>query len=223
MTFTPVPEPRRGQRKHLTLEEWRRVMHAAKHAGLQEHALLRVLYETGMRASEPGGLVLDHLKRLESNQLYVPRGKGSVTGWQTISRDLADLLWKWTCRVYNCADLSPRVVGEKYGHMPVFPGQRNLGRATSISRKQVWRICKELMGAADVPDEVAYPHAIKHSRVQHLFEEAEKQGMPAEAALKTVAAIVGHRSAQTSWEHYVAQTGRGKKVADEALRKAMEE
>jgi integrase len=78
------------------------------------------------------------------------------------------------------------------------------------------------MDQAGVPSSVAHPHAIKHSRVQHLFEEAEKQGLPPEAALKTVANVVGHKTAQTSWEHYVGETGRGRKVADAVLKKATE-
>jgi hypothetical protein len=59
--------------------------------------------------------------------------------------------------------------------------------------------------------------------VQHLFEEAEKQGLPAEAALKTVSKIVGNKSARTLWENYVAETGRGRAVADTVLERALGE
>lgn len=218
-----VPEPRRTGRKHLTMKEWRNTLSMARSAGLFEHVLLRTLYETGMRASEPGALVFDHLKRLRERppQLYVPRGKGSVTGWQDISRDLADLVAEWALQAWNLSPtLSPREIAMNWPAAPVFPGRLMRGRRKGITRRTVWSIVSGLMEQAGVPPELCYPHAIKHSRVQHLFEEAERQGLPPEAALKTVANIVGHRSAQTSWEHYVGETGRGRKVADAVLKKA---
>lgn len=220
-----VPEPRHAGRKHLTMEEWRAVIVCARGQGLFEHTLMRVMYECGLRASEPGAMVLDHVKRLDRKQLYVPRGKGSVTGWQDISKGLSGLLWEWVCDVYGLPEdeLSPRQAAEQWPEAFVFPGKRYRGSIRPLSRKQVWRVVRRLMERADVDPQVCYPHAIKHSRVQHLFEEAERQGLPAEVALKTVANIVGHKSAQTSWQHYVAQTGAGKAVADTVLKAALEE
>lgn len=222
----PVPEPRKGARKHLSLDEWRLLLAQARSAGLQDHALVRMLYETGMRASEPGELRLDHLKRLDKDQLYVPRGKGSVSGWVSISHDLADLLESWVSEVYGLEERGIPVseAARKWPKIYVFPGARLRGkRRGGVHRRTVWRTVKNLCEQAGIDDEVAHPHAIKHARVQHLFEEAERQGLPAEAALKTAAKIVGHQTAITSFEHYVAETGRGKKVAEEVLRKAMEE
>ena len=218
--FTPAPVPRKGVRKHLTLAEWRKLLAQARGAGLFEHALIRLLYECGLRAQEPGDLRLDHLKLLGDNRLFVPRAKGSTTGWQDISPAMGKLLRQWTQQVYR---VSAAEAARRAPAGYVFPGMRRMGPARGVSRKTVWRIVKELMLGAGIPPGLAHPHAIKHSRVQHLFEEAEAAGLAPEAALQTIARIVGHRSAMTSWQHYVAETGKGRAVAQAALAHAMEE
>lgn len=221
-SYKPVPEPRKEGRRHLTLAEWRALLAAARQAGPFEHTLIRLLYEAALRASEPGTLRLDHLKRLGKLQLYVSRGKDSHTGWQEISRDLATLLADHVKRTYQLT-VTVETAARRWGELYVFPGQRRLGARKGISRRSVFDTVRALALKAGIAKSLAHPHALKHARVQHLFEEAERQGMPAEAALKVIARIVGHRSAQTSWEFYVAETGAGKKVAVAALKGAMKE
>ena len=140
-----IPERVAPGRKHLSMEEWRRLLAVSRRAGVYEHALIRTLYETGMRASEPGDLVFDHLKRIheEPPQLYVPRGKGSVTGWQDISDDLADLLWEWTLYRWKLShNLTVREVALTWPHAPVFPGRNLHGTRRGITRKTVWARCR---------------------------------------------------------------------------------
>jgi len=222
VSYKPVPEPRKEGRRHLSMEEWRRLLAAARAAGVFEHTLIRLLYEAALRASEPGEMRLDHLKRLGKLQLYVPRGKGSHTGWQDISRDLAALLAVHVKQAYQLS-ITVETAARRWPGMYVFPGQRRLGVRKGISRRSVFDVVRELALKAGIAASLAHPHAIKHARVQHLFEAAEKRGLPPETALKTIAKIVGHRSAQTSWEFYVAETGAGKKIAVEALDAAMKE
>jgi len=221
-SYKPVPEPRKEVRRHLTLEEWRKLLSAARAAGPFEHTLIRLLYEAALRASEPGVLRLDHLKRLNKLQLYVSRGKDSHTGWQEISRDLAALLVDHVKRTYQLT-VSVETAARRWPALYVFPGQRRMGARKGISRRSVFDTVRTLALKAGIAASLAHPHAIKHARVQHLFEAAEKRGLPPETALKTIAKIVGHRSAQTSWEFYVSETGAGKKIAVEALDAAMKE
>jgi integrase len=225
MPYKPVPEPRKGIRKHLTMEEWRALYAAAQRAGEFEHVLVRLMYETALRAAEPGLLRLDHLKRLthEPPQLYVPRGKGSTVGWVVITQELADMLRAWVKYQYQLGETI--TVGELCGNRPayfVFPGTRYKGQRRGITRNSVWATIKELCEHAEVDPSVAHPHAIRHARVQHLFEAAEEQGLDPRTALKTVAKLVGHKSAEMAWEHYVSETGAGKKIADAVLREAFE-
>jgi len=222
--YKPVPEPRKAGRHYLTLDEWRKLLATARAAGDFEHLLTRLLYECALRASEPGEMRLDHLKRLHLGQLYVARGKGSHTGWQDISKELAALLDAHVRRTYELkGSASVTAAAKKWPALYVFPGAYYRGVRKGISRKTVFNTVKELALQAGLAPSLAHPHALKHSRVQHLFEEAERQGLQAEAALKVIAKIVGHRSAQTSWEFYVSETGAGKKVAVATLKRAMED
>lgn len=225
MPYKPVPEPRKGVRKHLTMPEWRALYGRARESGEFQEVLARLMYEVALRASEVGQMRLDHLKRtnLVPPQLYVPRAKGSTTGWIVITEELATMLRGWVRFQYRLANAV--TVNELARSRPayfVFPGTRYRGQRRGITRHVVWSTIKELCAAADIDASVAHPHAIRHARVQHLFEAAEAQGLDPRTALKTVAKLVGHKSAETSWEHYVAETGAGKKIADAVLKEALE-
>jgi len=221
--YTPVPEPRKGPRKHLTLAETRAVMQQAAAAGAYEHVLVRLLYEVALRAGEIGQLRLDHLKRLHLDppQLYLPRAKGSAAGWATVSPELAQMLSLWVHEHHRVADVAVAAYADPARF--VFPGTRRNGRARGVTRQSVYNAVNDLCTRAGVDPSVAHPHALRHGRAVHLFEEAERKGLSAEAAKKTVAKILGHRVAETSWEHYIAETGQGREVADDTLRRAMEE
>ena len=81
---------------------------------------------------------------------------------------------------------------------------------------------KRLAEVAGVSERVATPHAIKHSRVQHLLEAAEQStDLGAQKVLLAAAQVVGHQSAQTTIKHYAAATAGErallKRVTEEAL------
>jgi len=223
MPYKPVPEPRKGPRKHLTFAETRAVMRQAASTGVFEHVLVRLLYEVALRAGEISQMRLDHLKRLHLNpaQLYLPRGKGSAAGWATVSPELAQMLTQWVQEHHRIADVAVAAYADPARF--IFPGYARNGKVRGVTRQTVYNAVRDVCLAAGVDRSVAHPHALRHARATHLFQEAERQGLDARSALKTVAKLLGHRSAETSWEHYIAETGRGREVADAAFRRATEE
>lgn len=198
-------------------------MQRAAVAGDFERVLVRLLYEVALRASEVGQLRLDHLKRLHLNpaQLYLPRAKGSASGWATVSTELAQMLSQWVQEHHRIADVAVAAYADPARF--VFPGTRRNGNARGVTRQTVYNAVRDVCQAADVDPSVAHPHALRHARAVHLFEEAERQGLDPRDALITVAKLLGHKSAKTSLENYIAETGQGRAVADAAFRRATEE
>lgn len=212
--FEPVPIPRKAARKHLTMEEWRRLLAAS--STLRDRTLLLLLYETGMRASEPGKLRLDHCKLLHEKRLWVPRGKGSTSSWFTVSAALQRTLVTWIDSQYPPGT-------RRRAEDPVFAGKRYRGRRTNLSRQTVLDMVKALCRDVDIPEEVAHPHAIRHARSVHLLEEADRRDLPYESVLQTIATILGHKAAATTLRYYTVELGRGKELADDVLALALGE
>jgi integrase len=225
LPFQPVPNKRGGARKHLTMQEWRALLAAAKAAGPRDHLLIRLIYECGLRASEAGLLRLEHCKRLQDQFLWIIRGKKGRKRranrppgmWAEISKELGWLIYNWIAEVYpDQSKRTPRAY--------LFVGKRRYGRVKQgISRHTVYKRVRALCLEAGIQEDLAHPHAIRHARCQHLFEAADEQGLPPEVAIKLAAKIVGHASARTTYEQYMTETGRGRELADWVLRQAMEE
>lgn len=207
------------------MAETRAAMQQAARVGTFERVLFRLLYEVALRAGEVGQLRLDHLKRLHLNppQLYLPRGKGSVQGWATVSPELAQILTQWVQDHHRIADVAVAAYADPSRF--VFPGykRRRTGWANGVTRQTVYNAVKDVCLAAGADPSVAHPHALRHARAMHLFEEAERQGLDPRDALITVARLLGHKSAKTSLESYISETGRGREVADAAFRRAIED
>ena len=203
------PAPPKRRRKFFHMEEWRALLEAAKDSSVRDTALLKIMYFAGLRASEPGLLRMSYAEKLEEGQLFVWRGKGSRSEWIDLEKATQDALLDWV------EDWKPKEF--------LFPaGRRHKGPLKGISRGNVWSIVKRLARDAGVAEEIAMPHAIKHSRVQHVLEAAENTpDMSPQKVLLAVAQIVGHQSAMTTIQHYAAATagatGLMEKVTKEAL------
>ena len=212
----PPPPPKR-RRKHLTMEEWRALLEAARsQPSAREAALLMLMYELGLRASEPGFLLLNYARKLHEGELYVWRGKGSRSSWENPSEHTADALFRWI------RESHPDPSKRRKEHY-IFPGgRRHKGPLKGLSRWSVWRLIKDLAEEAGIPEEVAHPHALKHSRVQHLFEAADADPeLTSEKVLLAAADVVGHKSAQTTLEHYSAKTAAEKRLLEKVTKKAL--
>ena len=200
------------------MEEWRAVLEAARaQPSAREEGLLMLLYELGLRASEPGRLRLSYCRKLHEGELYVWRGKGSRTGWEDLSTHTTDALYAWIKERY------PEPNKRKPGDF-LFPARRrHKGKVMGLSRWKMWRIVKDLGEQAGIPEQVAHPHAIKHSRVQHLLEAADAEPeLSSEKVLLAAADVVGHKSAQTTLKHYSAKTAAEKDLLEKVTKKALE-
>lgn len=215
LTFVPVPEPRKGRRKHLTMEEWQRLLREARADTLRSHVLIQLMYSRALRAGEVGLLRLDHCKRLHLLQLWVPREKGSNNQWHVLEHETALMLRAWIEVTFPHAH-------QRVPQAFLFPGYRHRGRAArGLSRHAVLRLVRLLGQRAGIPEELQHPHAIRHARAQHLYEEADKQGLPVDVMLVSVGKITGHKTAFTSLKHYLAETGQGARIADIVLQRAL--
>lgn len=199
------------------MPEWRALLGAGRaQPSAREKALLMLLYDLGLRASEPGKLRLSYARKLHEGKLYVWRGKGSRSDWEDLSEYTVEALYAWINEAYP--DPSKRKPMDF-----IFPaGRRHKGKVMGLSRWSVWRIVRDLGEQAGIPAEVCHPHAVKHSRVQHLLEAADAEpDLSSEKVLVAAADVVGHKSAQTTLKHYSAKTSAEKELLLKVTKKAL--
>lgn len=205
-TSAPLSPPTAAHRaeRFLTVPQWRRLLAAARRRGPRDEALLLVMYEGGLRRAEPGLLRLSYAARLNRRQLYVWRGKGSLSTWIDLSDVTTKALLAWIRLCYpDPAAREP----EQF----VFPGRGGHG----ISPRGVYFIFNEISREAGLQAAVTSPHALKRSRVQHLLEAALEQGVPTERLYRSLAQLVGHKNVATTLGHYTTQTKREKQMVNE--------
>lgn len=216
MRSEPPPEtPPVVRRRFLTVREWKRLLKVAVRAGSRADALVRILYEAGLRREEIGKLRVSYAEKLP--KLYVWRGKGSRSGWVTLSKQAAAALRAWRAELW---DRYPVRCAQEKAQMPLFPG-RQAGRG--LTGRAVYKIFAALAAAAQLPAEVSHPHVLKHSRVQHLLDFAMANKVNPWEMIETVAQIVGHKSAKTTVENYVSRFGKASRFAQQVTQKLAEE
>lgn len=202
----PIEPKRLPKRKYLTQDELRFVLDTAKTHRLRDHAIIRTMYELALRAHEPGRIRLAWCRQLHKGQIYVVRGKGSLQGWHDLTDGTRDLLLKYINSSTHPGDRSP----EDW----LFPGKRYKGGPKSgIGARAVQYIFKQIARESGLPEEVTNCHVLKHSRVQHLLEAADRAGYSPEKMILVIAKLVGHRSAQTTLMHYSQATAKERELA----------
>lgn len=220
MTYQPIPTRRKGDRKHLTMEEWKRLFAAAKEDSPKAHVVMQLVYEAGMRAAEPGLLRIDHLKLLHETppKVWVPRQKHGHDGYVRVTPGLREKLYAWVEAAYP-----DRTSRRKTDF--VFPGRAYRGgRFTKgITRYWFYHLVKRLGEQAGIPADVRHPHAIRHGRVQHMLDAMAQTGKPLDHVLPLLAELVGHKTAQTTLQHYIAASAETRAVVDSVLAEALED
>lgn len=198
----PPTRQRPAPKAFLTVAEWRQLLVAARASSRRDEALLLLTYECGLRREEPGLLRLSYIARLHERIVYLWRGKGSQTGDYELSATTAKALHAWVNEAYP----------DREARRPesfVFPGYRRKG----LTGRAVYAIYTQLAIAAGLPSNAHSPHALKRSRCQHILEAAERDGsIPVDRLVKSLAKIVGHRSAMTTVIHYTQQTKREREL-----------
>lgn len=201
-----LPAPPRHRRRHLTVEEWRRLLKQARNPF--ERALLHVLYDLCLRAHEPGKLVIAHARELPRGMMYAPRGKGSRAGWLDVTASTRSAVHEWLKVRY------PDVPGRRAEDW-LFPARDGRG---GISRFTVYRIVQQLGVQAGLSLEMSHPHAIRHGFIMHVMEAGLAKGLSASEIVAYLAPRVGHQTANTTVQHYISETKGAAKLIRDVVR-----
>lgn len=183
--------PKVGRRlpKFLTLREVNQLIDVAlensldaglnglDHArAIRDHAMLELLYATGLRVSELCSLKLNDVNVQSGHVLvmgkgmkerYVPVGKAALTALESYISEARPVLLK----------------GRKSIYVFVSP----LGRA--LTRQGFWMFVKRLTGQAGITKKIS-PHVLRHSFATHLLENG--------ADLRSVQIMLGHADISTT-------------------------
>jgi integrase/recombinase XerD len=144
--------------------------------GLRDHALLEVLYASGLRASEIVGMRLENFLREE--RLLRVIGKGNRERVVPVGEKAVAALDRWL------AQGRPKLVKPKTGG-EVFLGEH--GRRLTTAR--VWQIVKETAKLAGLKKKI-WPHLLRHSFATHLLSHG--------ADLRAIQEMLGHASLATT-------------------------
>jgi len=144
--------------------------------GLRDHAVLELLYATGIRVGELCGLDVDDLDRERS--VVRVMGKGRKERSVPYGAPAADAVDRWLTVG------RPALVCERSA-AALFLGARG-GR---VDQRAVRRVVHERLAAADSPVDIG-PHGLRHTAATHLLEGG--------ADLRSVQEILGHASLGTT-------------------------
>ena len=137
--------------------------------GFRDHAMLELLYATGIRVSELTALDLDDLNLAAGFVHCSSKGKERIIPlYRTAVKALQDYVWK----------IRPQLVSDE-GETALFvnmSGER-------MSRQGFWKIIKHYQEKAGIEKEIT-PHTLRHSFAVHLLENG--------ADLRSIQEMLGH-------------------------------
>lgn len=147
-----------------------------KNESLRNHAIIEMLYGSGLRVSE---LVEARMSRLDLDErLMIVEGKGSKERLVPVSPVAASLLEEWILQ---------------RGRLKVKPDGEDIlflnRRGGKLTRQMVFLIIKELAELAGIKKNVS-PHTLRHSFATHLLEGG--------ANLRAIQEMLGHESISTT-------------------------
>lgn len=137
--------------------------------GFRDHAMLEVLYATGIRVSELIGLNVDDVNMAVGFIRCVTRGKERIIPlYATAIKALQDYI----------KDIRPRIIAsdDEPALFVNMSGER-------MSRQGFWKIIKYYQEKAEITKEVT-PHTLRHSFAVHLLENG--------ADLRSIQEMLGH-------------------------------
>lgn len=176
-----LPRPGRGRRLPRTLShadvealfseiDRRRAVEFPKHTDLRLHALLEILYGSGLRASEAVSL---HVRAIVPDRPFaILRGKGDKERLVPISDRARQAVSTW---------LVVRPAGSQW----LFPSGKS-----HLSRVRLFQLIRELAGHAGLPPERVSPHVLRHAFATHLLEGG--------ADLRALQMLLGHADISTT-------------------------
>lgn len=193
-----VPTPRLEKRLPSFLDETQiqRLLTtppAGKWQGLRDHAILEILYSTGMRVSELAGLNLQDVDEISGT--IVVRGKGKKERLCPVGTTALK-----TLQTYLAKRPKAKTLRTPYALLVSQKGTR-------LTVRQIDRSLVRYVRMANLPASIS-PHSLRHSFATHLLDRG--------ADLRSVQELLGHASLSTTqiYTHVTAQ--RLKKVYDQA-------
>jgi len=148
-----------------------------REAAVRLHALVEVLYATGLRVSELVGLPL--AVALRDERFFVVRGKGDKERMVPLSGKARAAMTAWLAvRAQDAA-----TVDSPY----LFPARSDTG---FLPRQVFARELKGLAARAGLPSSAVSPHVVRHAFASHLLQNG--------ADLRAVQLLLGHSDISTT-------------------------
>ncbi len=134
----------------------------------RDRALFAAMYAFGLRASEVGLLLREHID-FHTRRIHIPRLKGGVAGEKPLTAEYLRLLRAY---LHTRSDALPYL----------FPSRN----ARPVSRQRIDRLFRLYAEHAKLPPSKRHSHCLRHSVAAHLLEAGH--------ALEEVQAHLGHKS-----------------------------
>jgi len=144
--------------------------------GMRDHAILQLLYASGLRISEIAGLEMHHVNFQQG--FVIPMGKGSKERIVPMGRTAAEAITGYL-------DIARARLAKGSSSNHLFLSRRGEG----LSRQRLWAIIKRMARKAGITSNVT-PHMLRHSFATHMLERG--------ADLRSVQAMLGHADISTT-------------------------
>jgi site-specific recombinase XerD len=154
---------------------------------LRDRALFGVMYYFGLRASEVGLLLQEHVN-FRTRRIYIPRLKGGIPGEKVMTSDCRRLLQTY---LQSRRDILPYL----------FPSRN----ARPISRKRIDALFRHYAAQAGLPPHKRHSHCLRHSIATHLLD--------ADQPLEYVQDHLGHRSIKSTQVYAKISDAKRERVA----------
>jgi site-specific recombinase XerD len=154
---------------------------------LRDRALFGVMYYFGLRASEVGLLLQEHIN-FRNRRIYIPRLKGGIAGEKVMTSDCRRLLQTY---LQSRRDILPYL----------FPSRN----ARPISRKRIDALFRRYAAQAGLPPHKRHSHCLRHSIATHLLD--------ADQPLEYVQDHLGHRSIKSTQVYAKISDAKRERVA----------
>jgi integrase/recombinase XerD len=149
----------------------------AKQAAIRLHALVEVLYATGLRVSELVGLPVG--VALRDDRFFIVRGKGNKDRMVPLSEKARRAMKTWLAE----RNMHPALAESPY----LFPSSSESGH---LPRQVLARELKGLAARAGIPSAKISPHILRHAFASHLLQNG--------ADLRVVQQLLGHSDISTT-------------------------
>ncbi|MFD2206903.1 site-specific tyrosine recombinase XerD [Kiloniella antarctica] len=188
----PVAEidaPKMGQSlpKFLSVADTEKLLETARDVqdkeGLRLHALVEILYATGLRVTELVSLKVSQTQR--DPRILTVRGKGNKERLVPLSPTAREALDSYIELRWNFLSASDQKQNQDAGWL--FPSR---GASGYLTRHRVGQLLKELAIRSGIDPKKISPHILRHAFATHLLENG--------ADLRSVQKMLGHSDISTT-------------------------